>query len=309
MEQIFFKTLEQTLLLFIFMLAGAFLKWKKLMPDNAAGVLSKLEMYIILPCLNFKSFATNFRRETLTSSGNMMLAGLIMMLLLTGLSLVLSRLFAKERNERDIYVYSFVVPNYGYIGYALMLALYGDLMQYNMMVFAIPFACFIYSVGMYLLSPHKVWNLKKFLNPTFVSILLGMIVGISDIPLPSLLYQTAEKASVCMAPIAMLIAGLVIASRSIKSLIGDVKIYIASAIRLLILPLAGLGLCMALRVAQDITTVIVVFLAMPMGLNTVVFPEAEGGDSTPGAKMALVSNVCGIVTIPLVLSLLGTLVG
>jgi predicted Na+-dependent transporter len=42
-----------------------------------------------------------------------------------------------------------------------------------------------------------------------------------------------------------------------------------------------------------------------MGLNTIVFPESAGADSSVGAKMALISNVAGLFTIPLMLSLLG----
>ena len=41
------------------------------------------------------------------------------------------------------------------------------------------------------------------------------------------------------------------------------------------------------------------FTAMPLGLNTVVFPEAYGGNPETGASMALISNTLGVITIPL----------
>lgn len=43
--------------------------------------------------------------------------------------------------------------------------------------------------------------------------------------------------------------------------------------------------------------------AMPLGLNTIVFPAAYGRDETPGAAMAVISNLIGIVTVPLILTL------
>ena len=45
------------------------------------------------------------------------------------------------------------------------------------------------------------------------------------------------------------------------------------------------------------------YSAMPLGLNTIVFPAAYGGDETPGAGMAVISNLVGIISVPLILSL------
>jgi predicted permease len=47
------------------------------------------------------------------------------------------------------------------------------------------------------------------------------------------------------------------------------------------------------------------FLCMPMGLNTVIFPEAYGGDSGTGAQCCFVSQVLGLLTIPGVFALMG----
>ena len=39
--------------------------------------------------------------------------------------------------------------------------------------------------------------------------------------------------------------------------------------------------------------------ATPMGLNTIVFPAAYGGDTETGASMAMISHTLSVVTIPL----------
>ena len=38
---------------------------------------------------------------------------------------------------------------------------------------------------------------------------------------------------------------------------------------------------------------------MALGMNTVVFPEAYGGDHEPGASMALISSALSVITVPL----------
>ena len=40
-------------------------------------------------------------------------------------------------------------------------------------------------------------------------------------------------------------------------------------------------------------------IAAPLGLNTVVFPEAYGGNPETGASMAMISHTLCILTIPL----------
>ena len=47
---------------------------------------------------------------------------------------------------------------------------------------------------------------------------------------------------------------------------------------------------------------------MPLGMNTVVFPEAYGGDPEPGASMAIISTTISIVTVPLMYALVTLLV-
>ena len=73
----------------------------------------------------------------------------------------------------------------------------------------------------------------------------------------------------------------------------------------MILPGLALILFRMIPVPRELAIIVVVYLSMPMGLNTIVFPESAGADSSVGAKMALISNVAGLFTIPLMLSLLG----
>jgi predicted permease len=287
------------------MLTGFLLKRGKLLPDNSAQVLSKLEMLVILPALNYKVFAANFNRAVLREMGGTMLWGLVLLSIVFALALLLSRFFAKDRNTRDIYTYSFTIPNYGYVGYALMAALYGETMLFRMMIFVLPISVFTYTIGMYLLLPYKTITWKRLLNPSFLGILLGLLVGLFEIPMPAVITQAAASASACMAPLAMILTGFVIGSQQIKTLLTDTKVYIACAFRLLILPGLALILFRMIPVPRELAIIVVVYLSMPMGLNTIVFPESAGADSSVGAKMALISNVAGLFTIPLMLSLLG----
>ena len=56
--QVFSATLNQMLVLFIFMALGFMLNKKGLLPKDSSTVLSKLETYLFVPCLVFSVFRT-----------------------------------------------------------------------------------------------------------------------------------------------------------------------------------------------------------------------------------------------------------
>ncbi len=43
-----------------------------------------------------------------------------------------------------------------------------------------------------------------------------------------------------------------------------------------------------------------IVFATPLGLHTIVYPTAYGGDTKTGASMAMISNVLSVITIPLI---------
>ena len=44
--------------------------------------------------------------------------------------------------------------------------------------------------------------------------------------------------------------------------------------------------------------------AMPIGMNTIIYPATYGGDTKTGASMTMVSSVFSVITIPLMYLLL-----
>ncbi len=305
--EMFFNSLQQTLILFCFMAIGYTLRKTGILPSNSGSTLSKLEVYIFLPFLTFRIFATQLNMDNINAKAPILLIALIVIACLLVISFPLSRIFAKERYQRHIYYYSFTVANYGYMGYALMGLAFGEEMLLDMMIFALPFSFFIHTVGIYILMPQGKMSFKRLLNPIFIALFAGCAAGLLEIPLPGVILSIAKSASDCMAPAAMLLTGIIIAGVSFKSLVSEFKILPASILRLIVIPGITLLILTFAGVSDRIIVITGMMLAMPMGLNTIIFPEAFGEDSLTGARLAFVSSALGLVTIPFVLTYLGTL--
>ena len=97
----------------------------------------------------------------------------------------------------------------------------------------------------------------------------------------------------------MLLAGFVIGGYNFKELILNKKVYVATLLRLIVIPSVLMLVLGALNVDKEIMILALIAFATPLGLNTIVYPAAYGGDPKTGASMAMISHTLSVVTIPL----------
>ena len=187
------------------------------------------------------------------------------------------------------------------MGYALAEGLLGESVLMNMMMFALPVSCYIYTIGFSMLTKRPL-SLKKLLNPGILAMGAGMLAGLFALPLPEAAFSILNKSSACMAPVSMLLAGIVISEFDLKKLLSNKLTYIIVLLRLLVIPIV-LGTILNFICTPEIVQTSILFYAMPCGLNTIVFPKMIDENCEIGAGLAFLSNVFACATIPLVFTI------
>lgn len=291
---------SQVIVLFIFLVIGYVLTKAKKVPDNGANILSVILVYVFATCNVLKTFSQKFTIDYLKSKYHIVLISVIILLTLYLLSLLLAKIFGKTKYERAVYSYTFTFANFGYMGLTVMESLYGIDNLLNMMMFIMPMNIFVYIVGYPSLTKSK-FSIKRIFNPVIICIIIGMILGLLRVKLPKPILTVLNNSSNCMGPVSMLLAGITIAEFKLLDLLKDYKIYIASIIRLLVIPFL-LAFTIRPFVSDYILMCALVAYSMPCGLNTIVFPKLVNEDCKIGASLAIVSNILSIATIPLVLN-------
>lgn len=304
--QVFSATLNQMFVLFIFMALGYILNIKNVLPNNSSAVLSKLETNVLVPCLVFNTFYKYCTIENISQKWLYLVYGTALMIVSIVIGVCLAKLFAKDNYLQKIYTYSFAVANFSFMGNAVVLGIFGEEVLFDYMIFTLPLCLYVYSVGTASLIPNNSnkFSFKAFLNPICISMFLGAVAGLTAIPLPKFITSAVSSAGACMSPLAMILTGFVVADYSMKTLASMKRVYLASVLRLVILPLIFIGVLKLLNTNETIIMLTLCATAMPLGLNTVVFPAAYGGDTTPGASMALISHLMSIITIPIMFAVL-----
>ena len=312
--QIFIHTLKQILSMFCFIMAGFVLKKKNILADNANVVLSKVLLYVVSPALSLYTQMKRCTVETFTESYVLILYGFAASIAAILLSYPLSKLFVRNYKEssalsyqREIFKYGLSFANISYFGNFLILGVWGEemLFKYQLLTMFPVIACQVW--GLYILIPKEkgitiTESLKKgLLNPPVIALIAGMILGITGLAkfVPDFIMTAFNNAGVCQGPIAMLIGGFVIGGYSLKELLTNKKVYLASTFRLVLIPGVFVLILKALGASDEVATFVLISFAASFGLNTVVYPSAFGGDPKTGASMATISNILVIATLPL----------
>ncbi len=312
MSAVFLNTLSPMLMMFSCMVIGFVLNKKKICPDNTAIVLSKLETNILAPALIIGTFCKYCTVESLSQQYGRILFCLLISAIAIGIAFALAPLFSGKGYNRNIYHYALTFGNFGFMGNAIVPAILGEAALYDYMLFTIPLNVAVYSWGVASLIPKgggKGNALKSLLNPSMFAVVIGMALGLmgADKYLPAFVGSTLSGLGSCMGPIAMVLTGFLIGKYPVKKLLSDKKIYIASVLRLFILPAIYVVILKLLGADNTALAMCLFAFATPLGLNTVVFPAAYGGDPSTGVSMATISHTACVITIPIMYALLTAL--
>ena len=304
--QTFLTTLSQISYLFLLIGAGfAIMKLCKL-PAVATNVLSKLVSTLFMPALILTNFMENFTVERISSAWPYALAGIIVVTLSIAFALIISRFSARDSYRRKIHSYCLAFSNFGFMGTAVVSTLMPELfMSYLILCTPMWVVNYSWAIPALLIPSEKTkgFSFKNLLNPLFIAMIIGIIIGMTRLPIPSFLEVSIDSLSKCMSPSTMLLTGMCVAKIDIKRVLKIKSIYVLSALRLLIIPSIFLLVLLVHKFDYGVSLCALSVLSMPLGLNGVVIPESHGQDTSEASGMAIVSHLASALTIPLMFTL------
>lgn len=313
--ELFISTLSRMGFLLLLMITGFVVVKAKALPDNCTQVLSKLENNVFIPALVMGTFMTKFTPDSIAVSGKYLLCGLVVVCVCIPLAILVAKCLTKDAYLRNIYTYGLAFSNFGFMGNAVVQALFPDVFV-NYLIFVLPFWAGIYLWGtpFLLIGREKQKKglqslLKPFTNPMLIGMLIGVVLGLSSLPLPDFVAPAVTTLGDCMSPVAMLLTGMTIANIDLKKAFTNFAVYVASLIRLVVLPLIAIGVLLLMKIEYSLALCVVCCLAMPLGLSPVVVPAGYGKDTSDAAGMALISHLLSCITIPVVFMLFSKLIG
>jgi predicted permease len=311
MLDIYYVTAQKILVMLIFITIGFILRRKKILPEQSGKTLSVLLTNLFLPAMIFNNLSKNLHMDTITKHFTSLVIGVGFLVAVIVIAKLFASLFSNDRETKNTFTYIFAFSNYAYFGYPVIENVFGSKMLANTIIFAIPFTITIFTYGVHLLIGSKTPKKMEFkeilfslLKPVLIAVFWGVLCGLLSVKIPKVISNVVTMSASCMSPVSMILTGFVIAALPLKDLFKSKKAYVVSIIRLVIIPVifvVGLWL-VGLRGENYIIPVVI--SAMPVGMNVVVFTEANGKDSKYSACICFISYIISLITIPIIFGFL-----
>lgn len=194
--------------------------------------------------------------------------------------------------------------NVGFVGLPVVAAIFGDEMVFFASLCNIPFNLALYSCSAAQLSPgggRVRW--QDVLNAPVIATLLSVVLLLSRVHVPGVLADTISSVSGVTIPLSMLVIGTSLGGISVRSVLTDWRVYVVSAVRLLVCPLLT-WLVLRPFAAGALLGISVLMAACPSAMLVTALCLQYGRSDAFASKCIFLSTILSAVTIPLLIWLL-----
>ena len=213
-------------------------------------------------------------------------------------ALVVPRFLPGTQGQKGVWRYALAFPNVGFIGYPVAVALFGDGALFYAAILALPFNLLSYSLGPLLLAGAARFRWKQLFTPCIVASVLGLVLALTRLRPPALVGEMLDFVGDITVPLSLLVVGSLLAGMSAG------QVWLLTAIRLLLLPVALCLVLRALGIDSLVLGIAVTQMAMPVAVNGTLLSMEYGGDTECMAQITFLTTAASIVTIPIVAVLL-----
>jgi len=297
----FFAVIASILSLFIIIGIGFFARRHGLLDAGQVHKISHILVNIALPALTISSMQIPYTSKALTMVDSTLMVAFGYYIGAFIMSLAICHFLPSTGTEKGVFQFMLVFPNVGFMGIPVSEVILGPDSLFYVILFNLPFNLLVFTMGIWLLAHEKAGSLdpRVLLTPGLIASLLGLLLFLIGYHIPYPADTALDWIGKTTTPLAMLVVGALLATMPSARLAGDWRIYLISALRLLILPLLAFAV-LSLFVSDHLLLMSsVLLIAMPVAANTVLLSDEYEVDATLASQGVFLSTLFCLATIPL----------
>lgn len=290
--------LQQTIIMFALMLLGLLLSRRGMITEQGSRDLSNVLLYAVIPCVILRSYMSEFSTEKLRAMG---LSALIAVIAFAA-SIAVAYLTCGTRHRIENFAVAF--GNAGFIGIPLVTAVFGPEAAFYVVSFSTFANLLQWTYGIVIISGKKeTMNLRMvFVNPVFISMVIGIALFVLQPALPTVVTGTIGYIADGNTVLAMIILGYYLSRVQLRGLFADVRLYLFSALRLLVVPAVTILVFLPFPFARgEITLITLIAAATPIASSTAIFAQKFDQDYRQAVSYVCLSTILSVATLPLVM--------
>lgn len=233
-------------------------------------------------------------------------AGILMYIGFIILGKIINRIFPFPKKDWPVYECMVVFANTGFMGYPVLLDVFGQEAVFYASLIHMAFNFFVYTYAIMCLtkgddSEFKL-NFKQLLTPGIILIFVGIFIYLFDIQLPSVLMDTINSVGSLTAPLSMMMIGSSLAVYPIKDSFTDWCSYVFAFVRLMIVPFVTMIMCRLLHIDAYYANITIITNAMPVGSMVLMLATQYNANVKIVTRNIVVSTLLSVITIPIVVA-------
>ncbi|RHS08401.1 AEC family transporter [Coprobacillus sp. AF13-15] len=233
-------------------------------------------------------------------------AGILMYIGFIILGKIINRIFPFPKKDWPVYECMVVFANTGFMGYPVLLDVFGQEAVFYASLIHMAFNFFVYTYAIMCLtkgddSEFKL-NFKQLLTPGIILIFVGIFIYLFDIQLPSVLMDTINSVGSLTAPLSMMMIGSSLAVYPIKDSFTDWRSYVFAFVRLMIIPFVTMLICRLIHIDPYYANITIITNAMPVGSMVLMLATQYNANVKIVTRNIVVSTLLSVSTIPIVVA-------
>lgn len=236
----------------------------------------------------------------------MISAGILMYIGFIILGKIINRIFPFPKKDWPVYECMVVFANTGFMGYPVLLDVFGQEAVFYASLIHMAFNFFVYTYAIMCLtkgddSEFKL-NFKQLLTPGIILSFVGIFIYLFDIQLSSVLMDTINSVGSLTAPLSMMMIGSSLAVYPIKDSFTDWRSYVFAFVRLMIVPFVTMIMCRLLHIDAYYANITIITNAMPVGSMVLMLATQYNANVKIVTRNIVVSTLLSVITIPIVVA-------
>lgn len=295
-----FIILQQTLTMLLLMCVGVVLTRMGILNDTVSGALGKLLVSCIIPCVTIRSFMVPMAEGGLGLLGQSAVLGIASLAVAMAVSFAV---FSRKAPEQD---FAAAFSNAGFVGIPLVTATIGE----EAVFYIAPMISFLnilqWTYGEWLLTSdsNKVQIKTVLLNPVLIATVIGIVIYVTQLPVPGVVSKSIEMLADTNTPLAMLVLGSYLAKVPLRSLVADARVWTCSAVRLVVVPLVMVLLIRISGIGTgEMVQALFIASAAPVGANVAIFAQQCDADYELSVRLVCLSTLLSVASVPAVCQL------
>lgn len=306
------ESITSLAMIFVMIIPGIIAAKTNMIREDQNHVVSSIVVNITFPCLIVDALQVEYAPDLFSDIGKVAAIVLGTFFLAVAIGIVMRKTMKMEGGTDYIVMFMLIFSNCGFMGMPIVNAIYGKDGLFYASLLEMVSDIFMFTVGIMLIQAaagqKMKMELKGLLTPGFISVLIGIALLFTGTSLPGFLGDSVEIIGSATSPLSMIAIGLQLGHMKFKDLIGDYRMYIVSAVRLIVLPMvAFVVLVLIMGNTSLLVKVMVLEIAMPAAACSTLFSQQYGADADFATKGVMLSTVLSIFTLCIFVVLLGGL--